>query len=76
MTINMADFDFDGLSRDERIELASALLKSAVDSPELPALSEAMKSELARRIEAYKRNPHDVLPWEEVRAEIYASIGK
>ncbi len=76
MSVNLADYGIDLLSRDERIELANAILKSVANSPDVPELSAAMKAELARRIDAYERNPHDVLPWEEVRAEIYASLGK
>ncbi|QDU25512.1 Putative addiction module component [Anatilimnocola aggregata] len=76
MTINLADFGIDRLNRDERMELAIAILRSVAESPDVPVLSDALKAELNRRMDAYERDPGKVLGWEDVRAEIYASLQK
>lgn len=83
VTFNLADYGIDRLNRDERIALASAILRSVVEPPpgnpgDGPTceLSDEVKAELDRRIEAHERNPQNVLAWEDVKAELYASFRK
>ncbi len=76
MSFNLADFGIDRLDRDQRIALASAILQSVVEPPQTVELSDEVKAELDRRIDAYKRNPENVLPWEDVKAELSARFRK
>lgn len=61
MTFNLADFGIDRLNRDERIALASEILRSVVETPEPVELPAWLKAELNERMDAYERNPENVL---------------
>ena len=69
-------FDFSHLSLDERILLVEDLWDSIAEVASerlgvLP-LTEAQRAELARRREAHRRDPGAAIPWEDVRAELFA----
>lgn len=64
------------LSLDEQIELVEALWDNIVERNAVPALTEAQKAELDRRIADHEANPDDVVSWEEVKAEAVRRIGK
>lgn len=64
------------LSVDEQIELVEALWDSIAERNATPALTEAQKAELDRRIADHEANPDDVVPWSEVKAAALARIGK
>lgn len=76
MTINLADFGLDHLSRDQQIELAHALWGSISSSHEPVPLSTGVRAELDRRIDDYERNPEDILTLEEVKANLAKKYGK
>jgi putative addiction module component (TIGR02574 family) len=57
------------LSAAEKIELLDALWES-LEADELP-LTEAQRAELDYRIARHEQNPSDVVPWEQVRAELF-----
>ena len=59
-----------GLSPSERLWLIEQIWESLAAEPDALPLSDLQREELDRRIEAYERNPSDVLTWEEVRAQL------
>ena len=54
------------LSTDEKFELLDVLWESL--ESDASALTDEQRSELDDRVAAYKRNPLDVVSWEQVRA--------
>lgn len=60
------------LDVDEQIELVEAIWDSIVSRGAAPALTEAQKTELDRRLADHLTNPNDVLPWSEVKAAALA----
>jgi putative addiction module component (TIGR02574 family) len=63
-------FDFSHLTPAQRVELAIALWDSLPDDSAEPPLTDAQRAELARRVEAYRRDPSAGAPWDEVRERI------
>jgi putative addiction module component (TIGR02574 family) len=60
------------LSLAERIQLVEDVWDSiAAEGEELPVPG-SHRTELARRREEQRRSPEDVVPWEEVRRELWA----
>lgn len=68
MPISMRDLGIDCLSAAERFALAQEIWASLADEP-LPALSDAQRQELDRRIAAHRTNPQAAIPWEQVKRE-------
>jgi len=65
---------FDRLPRSDRLELVQDLWGSiAAEGP--PALTEAQRRELERRVAEDDANPDDVIPWEQVKARTAARLG-
>jgi putative addiction module component (TIGR02574 family) len=58
------------LSLPDRIRLAQALWDSISEFPENLPLTEADRVELARRLDAYYRDPACGSPWEDVKERI------
>jgi putative addiction module component (TIGR02574 family) len=58
------------LSISERIQLVEDIWDSIAATPDEPALTDAQRTELDRRLEAYYRNPNDVVSWEDVKNKI------
>jgi putative addiction module component (TIGR02574 family) len=56
------------LSTSEKIELIDLLWES-LDMDDLP-LTEDQRRELDDRIERHEQNPSDVIPWEQVKANL------
>jgi putative addiction module component (TIGR02574 family) len=56
------------LSTTEKIELLDLLWES-LDKDDLP-LTEDQRSELDHRIARHEQNPSDVIPWEQVKANL------
>jgi putative addiction module component (TIGR02574 family) len=72
--VDMADIL--GLSVEDRITLAERIWDSiAADAATLP-LTEEQRLELECRLEDHRRNPNDVVGWEEVEARIRAKLTK
>ncbi|ADW68816.1 addiction module protein [Granulicella tundricola] len=57
------------LSIAEKVELLGALWEDI--EAHAPALSDEQEAELDRRVAEYERNPSDVIPWEQLRAELF-----
>lgn len=57
------------LSRAEKSELLDALWES-IGADTLP-LTDTQRGELARRIAQYEQDPSDVIPWEQLRADLF-----
>ena len=58
------------LSVAARLELIEELWASLVDTPEAIPVTEAQRTELARRWRAHARNPAAAKSWGEVRAKL------
>jgi putative addiction module component (TIGR02574 family) len=56
------------LNVDEQIELVEAIWDGIVSRDAAPALTEAQKMELDRRLADHLANPDDVVSWDEVKA--------
>jgi putative addiction module component (TIGR02574 family) len=63
------------LSPAERFELAQDLWESVAAHPEsLPPPSDEQVAEACRRLEEHKKDPSSAIPWEEVRAALWARL--
>ena len=62
------------LDVDEQIELVEAIWDGIVSRGAAPALTEAQKTELDRRLADHLANPNDVVSWSEVKATALAKI--
>lgn len=62
--------DFQHLTVSERIQLVEDLWDSIADAPELLQLTDAQRTELDRRLEAIRKDPDQVIPWETLRREL------
>ena len=56
----------------DRVELLDALWESIVAEGHEPPLTVAQSAELDRRLEAHRRNPNDLVPWNQVKTEAEA----
>ncbi len=59
---------FGNLSAAEKCDLLDALWES-LEANELSPTSD-QREQLDRRLTEYQRNPHDVIPWEQVRGSL------
>jgi putative addiction module component (TIGR02574 family) len=66
----LARDDILNLTIAERIELIGDLWDSLAEMPEAIALTEAQKTELDRRLDAYRKDPAAGAPWSVVRDRI------
>ena len=57
------------LSIDEKFDLLDALWQDI--EARSPALSDEQAAELDRRIAKYEQGPSDVIPWEQVKADLF-----
>ena len=57
------------LSVTEKADLLDALWESL--EADALSLTEAQRAELDHRIERHEKNPGDVIPWEQVRADLF-----
>jgi putative addiction module component (TIGR02574 family) len=58
------------LSVPERIQLVEDIWDSIAAVPQSVPLTQVQRDELDRRLEAYRENPEDGSPWEEVKSRI------
>lgn len=54
----------------DRIRLVEDIWDSIAAVPEAVELTDEQMAEIERRLENYRRNPHDVVPWEEVKERL------
>jgi putative addiction module component (TIGR02574 family) len=63
------------LAIDEQIELAQAIWNGIVAKAAVPDVTQAQKAELNRRLADHLLNPHDVIPWGDVKAKALSNAG-
>ena len=61
--------EIDSLSTAEKFELLDTLWES-LESDD-PVLTAEQRSELDYRVAKYQQNPSDVIPWEQVKANLF-----
>jgi len=71
----LPQFDIDGLSPDERIQLAEELWNSLHAKPGEIPLTPAQEDELDRRLQAYREDREPGEPWREALAGIGKRAG-
>jgi putative addiction module component (TIGR02574 family) len=76
MSVLLKSLGIDQLSVADRIQLVEEIWDSIAAVPEQIPLTEAQKQELDRRLAAYHANPNDVIPWEAVKAQAHARLGR
>ncbi len=64
------------LPQRERVELFNALWETLSKEGYYPEATAAQTAELQRRLEAHLRNPQDVVPWEQVKADAEDEYGR
>lgn len=62
------------LEIDEQIELVEAIWDGIVSRGAVPAITETQKTELDRRLANHLADPVNVIPWEDVKANVLARI--
>ena len=75
MSATLQSLGIDKLTREERIALVDEIWESIGSEPK-PALSEAKRQELIRRVEEDDAFPNDGVPWETVLANTRARLGR
>jgi len=64
------------LSPAERIQLAEDLWDSVAADPEAhPAITDAQRAEIERRLSEHAKNPSSAANWDEVRARLWSRVG-
>jgi putative addiction module component (TIGR02574 family) len=76
MSATLQQLGIDRMTVAERIALAQEILDSVAAEQLRPALSEAKRRELDRRLADHLANPADSVPWEEVEAAALARFAK
>lgn len=61
------------LPPDERLQIVEAIWDSLLDVPEAVPISDAVREELDRRLDAYYADPASARPWDEIRAELFGT---
>ena len=69
MPATVASLGIDLLPREERLALVQEIWDSIAAEPSA-LLSEAQKQELGRRVAEDDASPDDVIPWEQVKADL------
>jgi len=72
MSPTLEELGIDRLSIQERLALVQEILDSVMAERGPGPLSEAKRQELQRRLTDHAANPGDVIPWEQVKAEVEA----
>ncbi len=64
------------LSPAERVQLAEDLWDSVAATPgDIPALTEAQRDEIDRRMADHERDPSSARTWDDVRARLWSRLG-
>lgn len=69
MTLTMNALGIDRLSVEDRLALVHEIWDSIAAEPRNTHLSDAQRDELDRRVAEHERNPRDVVPWDQVKAD-------
>ena len=65
-----AQYDFSGLTPEERLQLVEQLWDGLAEQPERVPLTSAQKAELDRRLDEMERDGGDGIPWNDVLRQI------
>ncbi|HEX8407611.1 MAG TPA: addiction module protein [Thermoanaerobaculia bacterium] len=57
----------------ERLQLVEAIWDSLLEVPEAVPVSEEVKAELDRRLDAYYADPSSARPWTTIREELFGT---
>jgi len=74
MPVSLEELGIDRMSIEDRLTLVQAIWDSIASGNDRPALSDALRAELDRRLADHLANPDDVVPWEEVKAAALARV--
>jgi putative addiction module component (TIGR02574 family) len=64
--------EIETLSVEDRLRIVEAIWDSIAAEPENLPLTEAQRLELERRLVEDREDPDDVVPWDEVKAQMLA----
>jgi putative addiction module component (TIGR02574 family) len=67
MTSTMKRLGIDRMNADERLSLLEEIWDSLSEEKGALSLTDAERAELDKRLEDFKRNPDDVVPWDVVK---------
>jgi putative addiction module component (TIGR02574 family) len=76
MSPTLVALGIDRLSREERIALVLEIWDTIAAESDESLLTETQRQELRRRVAEDDANPHDVVPWEQVKAQALARLKK
>lgn len=74
MAPSLEELGIDRLTVEDRIALVQDILDSVVCEQNRLTLSPAQRDELQRRLAEDRASPNDVVPWEQVDAELQARL--
>jgi putative addiction module component (TIGR02574 family) len=76
MNASLKSLGIDRLPIDQRLALVEEIWDSiAADSGAVP-LTDAQRIELEKRLAEDDANPHDVIPWDQIKASTLSRLGK
>jgi putative addiction module component (TIGR02574 family) len=73
--LTLEELGIDRLTPQERVMLAQEILETVDLEPAPSALTPAQREELRSRVADHLANPHDVVSWEEIQADIAKRYG-
>jgi len=76
MTSTMKALGIDRLSVEDRLALVHEIWDSIAAEPRHAHPSDAQRDEIERRVAEHKRDPQDVVPWAQVKADALARFQK
>lgn len=75
MSVDAILKEAEALSLADQTELAERLWERIAETSQQADLTEAQKTELQRRLDLYRADPGNVIPWETVKAQAKARTG-
>ncbi len=69
MSSTMQELGIDQWTPDERLRLASEIWQS-LDDTDAGQLTDVQKADLKLRMAEYRKNPNNVIPWEEAKKRL------
>ena len=70
MAVTTKNLDINRLGTEERLELISELWDSLIADGSQISVTEGQKAELDRRLLDHRKNPDDVVSWDDARASL------
>jgi putative addiction module component (TIGR02574 family) len=75
MSVDAILREVEALSIEDQVQLAERLWERIAETSERADLTEAQKTELQRRLDLYRADPGNIIPWETVKAQAKARSG-